>query len=215
MKKSALVIGTASVLASLGLYLTLFVYAPEPPLAATQKHLRSGNDSSSASEDQIASLQGEVRRLRAEVTVKDEMVRMMAQSAPPEQEPDSAPASAQTPPVDPITQVCTALDEKITTASSDTADARAMKRALEEVVDASVLGSTQVTSLRCSETLCKLTLAGENDATVGASAASMAERTPKMFAASRAYPTQTGETAVYLAKAEQDLTVDEATEVTE
>ncbi len=213
MKNITLIIGTALVLVSAGAYIALFVHAAEPKLAVARKPAGHGDDSSSASGEQVTDLREEVRRLQAEVNVKNDLIRVMAARPPiPEQQADPEPVATHAPHLDRVAQVCDALDERIVMASSDTADARAMKHALQVVVDSGALGAAQVTSLMCSGTLCKVALAGQSDADVGAAAAAMAERAPKMFAASMAYPAKPGELAMYLAKSQQDLAVDLDTE---
>jgi hypothetical protein len=209
MKRSYLIAGGLAVAGSTVLCVFVVTRSAKPTQPNLRESGRGADEVGSASDDPVDGLQDEVRRLRAEVKAKDNLIKLIsAQSRVAGEESDSAATPSPSPDLDHMVRVCGVLDERIMTAPVDTPGSDEMKRALQEIIDSGVLGQTVVTSLSCSGTMCKIALTGESDAAVNSSTKAMVAHAPKLFAATMAYTTKPGERAIYLAKSRDDLAVD-------
>jgi hypothetical protein len=101
------------------------------------------------------------------------------------------------------------LDERMVTAPRDAKSAE-MERALREAADATELNEARVSSLFCASNLCKITVSAQTGAALDRSVTALGEHLPKAFGASAVYELSNGESALYVAKASEDLDVQPA-----
>lgn len=153
----------------------------------------------------------EVTRLRAELQKSQALVLALA-SGLKNDEAKTPPQGTATPTVDEEEppRAVDILDERMFTAPQDQAKSAEMERALRGVLDATQLSEAKVSSLFCAPNLCKITVSAQTGAALGRSVTALAEHLPKVFGASAVYELSNGESALYVAKANQDLDVQPA-----
>ena len=172
--------------------------APEQPNAAAPEP----NETAAARpSDEVVRLRSELRKSQALVLALASELKNDEEKPPPhgtamptvdEQEPPRA--------VD-------ILDERMFTAPQDHAKSAEMERALREVANTTQLSDAKVSSLFCASNLCKLTVSAQTGAALDKSVTALGEHLPKTFGASAVYDLGNGESALYVAKASQDLDV--------
>jgi hypothetical protein len=154
----------------------------------------------------------EVVRLRAELQQKNALLLALA-SAQKKEEAKSPSQGGAMPTVDEketVSRAVDILDERMFTAPRDQAKAAEMERALRELADTAQLSEAKVSSLYCGSTLCKITVSAQTNAALNRSITALGEHLPKTFGASAAYELSNGQSALYVAKANQDLDVQPA-----
>jgi hypothetical protein len=152
----------------------------------------------------------EVQRLRAEVRKRDEMLAsLLAQTRAAKDASAPVVAAPQTPPSHPGDRAVDVLDERMYTAPKDPARAAEMERAIREVAGSPALARAKIASLHCGSTLCKVILTAENGdgGNVNESMAALGSSLPKLFGAAAVHRTSDGESAMYLARSGEDLSM--------
>ena len=153
----------------------------------------------------------EVRRLRAELQQKDELLHALtALPKVAEDAPAQVVAAPPTPDLDPAARTADLLDERMLMAPEEPRKAAEMERALRDVATPTALDQAKLTSLHCGPTLCKVTLSADNEAAINRSMVAMSSHLPKLFGASVVLQLSGDQSAMYVAKSSQDLAIEPA-----
>jgi len=153
----------------------------------------------------------EVRRLRAELQQKDELLHALtALPKVAEDAPAQVVAAPPTPDLDPAARTADLLDERMLMAPEEPRKAAEMERALRDVAIPTALDQAKLTSLHCGSTLCKVTLSADNEAAINRSMVAMSSHLPKLFGASVVLQLSGDQSAMYVAKSSQDLAIEPA-----
>ena len=153
----------------------------------------------------------EVRRLRAELQQKDELLHALtALPKVAEDAPAQVVAAPPTPDLDPAARTADLLDERMLMAPEEPRKAAEMERALRDVATPTALDQAKLTSLHCGSTLCKVTLSADNEAAINRSMVAMSSHLPKLFGASVVLQLSGDQSAMYVAKSSQDLAIEPA-----
>lgn len=161
-------------------------------------------------------LTAEVQRLRAELRRKDEQVRTLKAErvARSELEEDNradallaAPAANPDTEIDPEVRAADLLDERLLLGKRDPRQADELEAALKQIVEAVPLGGASVGSLYCSSDLCKLTFEADTEQKLNHAVGTTAMKSPKILAASVAYPNGEGRVALYFGRTHADLAI--------
>lgn len=113
--------------------------------------------------------------------------------APPDPTPDG-----------PLAQARATLNERLLSGSANPERVARLERSIRPLLVASILGEA-VAELRCSATMCRVNLIGEDDARVDSAANAFAEHLPKTFSSAVTYPDGSGHRSVYLGTSADDL----------
>jgi hypothetical protein len=104
----------------------------------------------------------------------------------------------------PVAQARRTLDERLLGGQSNPNQVARLERTIRPLLVPAVLGET-VAEVRCSATMCRVNLIGEDDARVDSAANTFAEQLPKSFASAVTYPDGAGHRSVYLGTNADDL----------
>jgi hypothetical protein len=149
----------------------------------------------------------EVRRLRAQLRAKDDMIRTLtAGSAQGEArhaaELSAAAAEARRTPED---RAASILDARLAAAPAAPLAKAELERALRPALDPARLGQARVDDLRCAGALCKIALSAPDDAAIVDAVNGIAESPPKGYEATIVYTTGQGARSIYFGKLHADL----------
>jgi len=110
----------------------------------------------------------------------------------------------ENPPEVPPTQL---LDERLLAAPKDPSRTIELDRALRDTIASLSLGDTQVASLECAPSLCKLVFAAKTATASSGAVRSAMSQLPKVFASSVAYRVDDTHMAMYLGRSSPDIEV--------
>lgn len=103
-----------------------------------------------------------------------------------------------------LAQARTTLNERLVGGASNPEQVARLERSIRPLLVPSILGEA-VAELRCSATMCRVDLIGEDDARVDSAANAFSERLPKSFSSAITYPDGAGRRSVYLGTSAEDL----------
>lgn len=173
--------------------------APEQPNAAAPE--QPNEAAASRTSDEVVRLRSELRRSQALVSALASGLKNDEAKTPPHGTAMPTVDKEEPP------RAVDILDERMFTAPRDQTKSAEMERALREVANATQLGEAKVSSLFCASNLCKITVSAQTGAALDKSVTALGEHLPKTFGASAVYELGNGESALYVAKASQDLDV--------
>lgn len=122
-----------------------------------------------------------------------------------------ATSLAAPPAQDALTLARATLDQRLVSGAPNPSESARLEGTLRPLLVAAILGEA-VAELRCSATLCKVSLIAEDDSRAARAASALRERLPKAFAAVVAYPESTGQRSIYLSTRSADLELSPAPE---
>jgi hypothetical protein len=104
----------------------------------------------------------------------------------------------------PLAQARATLDERLVSAPANPAEVARLESTIRPLLVPSVLGEA-VAELRCSATMCRVNLIGEDDSRIDRAVNAFAERLPKAFSSVLMYPDGAGHKSIYLGTSAGDL----------
>lgn len=154
----------------------------------------SGGDSIEADVD--ASEENE--RLRAQIRQKDALIaKMMIKNQLRESGADDEGASAKEKST--AARAAQALDDRIDFGNQDSDLTKYYKNELQSLIDTGLLEGTELVSLRCSLSLCRVILSNDDRSELEASTRQLAQRSGKILGAQSVFNSNTGEKFIYMA----------------
>lgn len=153
----------------------------------------------------------EVRRLHAELSKKDAVIRALTNQgvAREVEHATSAAAAVAAATRTPAARAAEALDARLAAAPANAAAKVELEQALRPALDPQVLGAARVDELRCAGSLCKLALSAETDAEVNPAVNALAQHFPKSFGATKVLPTNEGAREIFFGRSYEDLAADD------
>lgn len=149
----------------------------------------------------------EVRRLRAQLRAKDDVIRTLTAGSAEGEARHAAELSAAVSEArrTPEERAASILDQRLAAAPAAPLAKAELERALRPALDPARLGQARVDDLRCAGPLCKIALSAPDDAAIVEAVNGIAESPPKGFEATIVYTTGEGARSIYLGRQHADL----------